>query len=263
MAVTVNTLKEIKQAGDKFTCLTSYDATFAQLVSSAGVEVILIGDSLGMVLQGNDSTLPVTVEDMAYHTQCVANGNQGALLMADMPFMSYATPEQAMETAAVLMQSGAHMVKLEGGDWLVETTRLLSERGIPTCLHLGLTPQTVNKMGGYKVQGRQDQQADKMVTDAVALAEAGADIILLECVPCDLAEKITQAVDIPVIGIGAGNKTDGQVLVIHDMLGATTGHRPKFVKNFLEGNNSIQAAIENYIQDVKSGAFPSEEHTFK
>lgn len=263
MAVTVNTLKEIKQSGEKFTCLTSYDATFAQLVSSAGVEVILIGDSLGMVLQGNDSTLPVTIEDMAYHTQCVANGNQGALLMADMPFMSYATPEQAMESAAVLMQSGAHMVKLEGGDWLVETTRLLSERGIPTCLHLGLTPQTVNKMGGYKVQGRQDHQADKMVTDAVALAKAGADLILLECVPCELAAKITQAVDIPVIGIGAGNETDGQVLVIHDMLGATTGHRPKFVKNFLEGNSSIQAAIENYIQDVKSGAFPSEEHTFK
>jgi 3-methyl-2-oxobutanoate hydroxymethyltransferase len=263
MAVTVNTLKEMKQSGEKFTCLTSYDATFAQLVSSAGVEVILIGDSLGMVLQGNDSTLPVTIEDMAYHTQCVANGNQGALLMADMPFMSYATPEQAMETAAVLMQSGAHMVKLEGGDWLVETTRLLSERGIPTCLHLGLTPQTVNKMGGYKVQGRQDHQADKMITDAVALAEAGADVILLECVPCDLANKITEAVDIPVIGIGAGNKTDGQVLVIHDMLGATTGHRPKFVKNFLEGSNSIQAAIETYIKDVKSGAFPSEEHTFK
>lgn len=263
MAVTVNTLKEMKQAGEKFTCLTSYDATFAQLVSSAGVEVILIGDSLGMVLQGNDSTLPVTVEDMAYHTQCVANGNQGALLMADMPFMSYATPEQAMENAAILMQSGAHLVKLEGGDWLVETTRLLSERGIPTCLHLGLTPQTVNKMGGYKVQGRQDQQAEKMITDAVALAEAGADIILLECVPNELANKITEAVDIPVIGIGAGNGTDGQVLVIHDMLGATTGHRPKFVKNFLEGNNSIQAAIENYITDVKSGAFPSEEHTFK
>ncbi|GLQ33665.1 3-methyl-2-oxobutanoate hydroxymethyltransferase [Litoribrevibacter albus] len=263
MAVTVNTLKEMKQSGEKFTCLTSYDATFAQLVSSAGVEVILIGDSLGMVLQGNDSTLPVTIEDMAYHTQCVANGNQGALLMADMPFMSYATPEQAMETAAVLMQSGAHMVKLEGGDWLVETTRLLSERGIPTCLHLGLTPQTVNKMGGYKVQGRQDQQADKMITDAVALAEAGADIILLECVPYELADKITKAVDVPVIGIGAGNQTDGQVLVIHDMLGATTGHRPKFVKNFLEGNTSIQAAIENYITDVKSGAFPSEEHTFK
>ena len=263
MAVTVNTLKEMKQAGEKFTCLTSYDATFAQLVSSAGVEVILIGDSLGMVLQGNDSTLPVTVEDMAYHTQCVANGNQGALLMADMPFMSYATPEQAMENAAILMQSGAHLVKLEGGDWLVETTRLLSERGIPTCLHLGLTPQTVNKMGGYKVQGRQDQQAEKMITDAVALAEAGADIILLECVPNELANKITEAVDVPVIGIGAGNGTDGQVLVIHDMLGATTGHRPKFVKNFLEGNNSIQAAIENYIADVKSGAFPSEEHTFK
>jgi len=263
MAVTVNTLKEMKQAGEKFTCLTSYDATFAQLVSSAGVEVILIGDSLGMVLQGNDSTLPVTVEDMAYHTQCVANGNQGALLMADMPFMSYATPEQAMENAAILMQSGAHLVKLEGGDWLVETTRLLSERGIPTCLHLGLTPQTVNKMGGYKVQGRQDQQAEKMITDAVALAEAGADIILLECVPNELANKITEAVDVPVIGIGAGNGTDGQVLVIHDMLGATTGHRPKFVKNFLEGNNSIQAAIENYITDVKSGAFPSEEHTFK
>jgi 3-methyl-2-oxobutanoate hydroxymethyltransferase len=263
MAVTVNTLKEMKQSGEKFTCLTSYDATFAQLVSSAGVEVILIGDSLGMVLQGNDSTLPVTVEDMAYHTQCVANGNQGALLMADMPFMSYATPEQAMENAAILMQSGAHLVKLEGGDWLEETTRLLSERGIPTCLHLGLTPQTVNKMGGYKVQGRQDQQAEKMISDAIKLADAGADLILLECVPSDLANKITAAVDVPVIGIGAGNQTDGQVLVIHDMLGATTGHRPKFVKNFLEGAGTIQSAIAQYITDVKSGDFPSEEHTFK
>ncbi|GAA3927516.1 3-methyl-2-oxobutanoate hydroxymethyltransferase [Litoribacillus peritrichatus] len=263
MAVTVNTLKEMKQSGEKFTCLTSYDATFAQVVSSTGVEVILIGDSLGMVLQGNDSTLPVTLEDMTYHTQCVSNGNQGALLMADMPFMSYATPAQAMESAAALMQSGAHMVKLEGGDWLCETIRLLSERGIPTCAHLGLTPQTVNKMGGYKVQGRLDDQANKMVSDAIALAIAGADVILLECVPAHLAEKITQSVDIPVIGIGAGNKTDGQVLVIHDMLGVTSGHRPKFVKNFLEGNSSISAAIENYITDVKSGAFPSEEHTFK
>lgn len=263
MAVTVNTLKEMKQSGEKFTCLTSYDATFAQVVSSTGVEVILIGDSLGMVLQGNDSTLPVTLEDMTYHTQCVSNGNQGALLMADMPFMSYATPAQAMESAAALMQSGAHMVKLEGGDWLCETIRLLSERGIPTCAHLGLTPQTVNKMGGYKVQGRLDDQANKMVSDAIALAIAGADVILLECVPAHLAEKITQSVDIPVIGIGAGNKTDGQVLVIHDMLGVTSGHRPKFVKNFLEGNGSISAAIENYITDVKSGAFPSEEHTFK
>jgi 3-methyl-2-oxobutanoate hydroxymethyltransferase len=216
-----------------------------------------------MVLQGNDSTLPVTVEDMAYHTQCVANGNQGALLMADMPFMSYATPEQAMENAAILMQSGAHLVKLEGGDWLEETTRLLSERGIPTCLHLGLTPQTVNKMGGYKVQGRQDQQAEKMISDAIKLADAGADLILLECVPSDLANKITAAVDVPVIGIGAGNQTDGQVLVIHDMLGATTGHRPKFVKNFLEGAGTIQSAIAQYITDVKSGDFPSEEHTFK
>ena len=263
MAVTVNTLKEMKQSGEKFTCLTSYDSTFAQLVSSAGVEVILVGDSLGMVLQGNDSTLPVTVEDMAYHTQCVANGNQGALIMADMPFMSYATPEQAMENAAILMQSGAHLVKLEGGDCLEETTRLLSERGIPTCLHLGLTPQTVNKMGGYKVQGRQDQPAEKMISDAIKLADAGADLILLECVPSDLANKITAAVDVPVIGIGAGNQTDGQVLVIHDMLGATTGHRPKFVKNFLEGAGTIQSAIAQYITDVKSGDFPSEEHTFK
>ncbi len=263
MAVTINTLKEMKQSGEKFTCLTSYDASFAQLVSCAGVEVILIGDSLGMVLQGNDSTLPVSIEDMAYHTKCVSNGNQGALLMADMPFMSYSTPEQAMDTAACLMQSGAHIVKLEGGSWLAETTRLLSERGIPTCIHLGLTPQTVNKMGGYKVQGRQDEQANNMVDDAINLANAGADIILLECVPASLAEKISSSVDIPVIGIGAGNKTDGQVLVLHDMLGVTSGHRPKFVKNFLEGSNSVTSAIESYIKDVKSGEFPSEEHTFK
>lgn len=263
MAVTINTLRDYKQRGEAFAVLTSYDATFAHAVSEAGVDVILIGDSLGMVLQGHDSTLPVTVEDMEYHTRSVARGNQGALIMADMPFMSYGTPEMAMENAARLMRAGAHMVKLEGTDWMAETISALSDRGIPVCAHLGLTPQFVNKFGGYKVQGREEKQAELMIEHASQLVEAGADVILLECVPAPLAARITQAVRVPVIGIGAGADTDGQVLVVHDMLGLTPGRRPKFVKNFLAEGGSIQGALEAYVAAVRQREFPGEEHTFQ
>ncbi|GAA0703380.1 3-methyl-2-oxobutanoate hydroxymethyltransferase [Marinobacterium maritimum] len=261
--ITLHTLSARKQAGEKFAVLTAYDATFAHLVSSAGIEMILVGDSLGMVLQGQDSTLPVTVEEMAYHTASVARGNQGAMIMADLPFMSYATPEQAMDSAAVLMQAGAQIVKLEGGDWLCESVSLLAERGVPVCAHLGLTPQAVNKLGGYRVQGRDKQSALKMLEDAKRLEEAGASMLLLECVPSLLADEITRNVDIPVIGIGAGHHTDAQVLVMHDMLGITPGRTPKFVKNFMPEAESIQDAFRLYGEQVRNGQFPAEEHGFE
>ncbi len=263
MAVTINTLREYKQKGEAFAALPSYDATFAQVVSEAGVDIILIGDSLGMVLQGNDSTLPVTMDQMIYHTSCVAKGNKGALIMADMPFMSYGTTEAALENAAELMRAGAHMVKLEGTDWMTDTIAALSERGVPVCAHLGLTPQFVNKFGGYKVQGRDEHAAEMMIEHACELEAAGADVILLECVPAVLAARITQAVKAPVIGIGAGADTDGQVLVLHDMLGISTGVKPRFVKNFLAGTDSVSAAVEAYVKAVRERSFPAEEHTFK
>ncbi|MBA4500786.1 3-methyl-2-oxobutanoate hydroxymethyltransferase [Marinobacterium marinum] len=260
--ITLHTLNARKQAGEKFAVLTAYDATFSHLVSSAGIEMILVGDSLGMVLQGQDSTLPVTVEEMVYHTACVARGNQGAMIMADLPFMSYATPEQAMDSAAALMQAGAQIVKLEGGDWLCDSVSLLAERGVPVCAHLGLTPQAVNKLGGYRVQGRDEHSALKMLEDAKRLEQAGASMLLLECVPSLLAQEITRNVDIPVIGIGAGQHTDAQVLVMHDMLGITTGRVPKFVKNFMPEANSIQDAFRLYGEQVRNGQFPAEEHGF-
>jgi len=260
--VTLHTLTACKQEKRKFAVLTAYDACFAKLVSEAGVEVILVGDSLGMVLQGNDSTLPVTLEEMAYHTSSVARGNAGAMVMADLPFMSYATPEQAMDSAAALMQAGAHIVKLEGGAWLAETISLLADRGVPVCAHLGLTPQAVNKLGGYKVQGRDEASAEQMIADAVNLEEAGASLILLECVPSDLARRITEACNVPVIGIGAGADTDAQVLVLHDILGITAGRTPKFVKNYMVGADSIQDAVKRFADEVKSGEFPSPEYSF-
>ena len=263
MAVTINTLRDYKQRGEAFSALTSYDATFAHLVSEAGVDVILIGDSLGMVLQGHDSTLPVTMDQMVYHVSCVAKGNRGSLVMADMPFMSYGTTEAALENAAELMRAGAHMVKLEGTDWMRDTIQALSERGIPICAHLGLTPQFVNKFGGYKVQGRDDKAAELMIEHACELEAAGADVILLECVPAPLAARITKAVKAPVIGIGAGADTDGQVLVVHDMLGLTTGRKPRFVKDFLAENGSVAKALAAYAKAVRERTFPAEEHTFK
>jgi len=261
--ITLHTLTARKQAGEKFAVLTAYDATFAHLVSSAGIEMILVGDSLGMVLQGQTSTLPVTVDEMAYHTASVARGNQGAMIMSDLPFMSYSTPEQAMDNSARLMQAGAHIVKLEGGDWLCDSVRMLAERGVPVCPHLGLTPQAVNKLGGYRVQGRDRQSALKMIEDAKKLEDAGASMLLLECVPTLLAEEITRNVEIPVIGIGAGHHTDAQVLVMHDMLGITPGRRPKFVKDFMAEAESIEQAFRLYGDQVRAGTFPGPEHGFE
>ena len=263
MAVTIQTLQERKANQEKFSCLTAYDATFASLLSARGIDLILVGDSLGMVLQGKESTVPVSMDDMVYHTECVARGKPQSLIMADMPFMSYATNETSMANAARLMQAGAHMVTLEGTDWMADTIHRLSERGIPVCAHLGLTPQFVNKLGGYRVQGRDSEAADRMVAHARMLVDAGADIVLLECVPSPLAERITREVSVPVIGIGAGPDTDGQVLVLHDMLGITQGHRPRFVKDFLADTGSVPAAIEAYDQAVKSGHFPTKEHSFR
>jgi 3-methyl-2-oxobutanoate hydroxymethyltransferase len=261
--VTLTTLQELKLKGEKIAMLTAYDATFAQAACQAGVDVLLVGDSLGMVLQGHDSTLPVSMADMAYHTAAVKRGNQGALIISDLPFMAYANLEQTFANSAALMQAGAHMVKLEGAAWLAEPIRLLAERGVPVCAHLGLTPQAVNILGGYKVQGRQEAQARQLRADAMALEQAGAAMLLLECVPSELAAEITQSVKIPVIGIGAGSATDGQVLVLHDMLGLSlTGRAPKFVKNFMEGQNSIQAALTAYVSAVKDVTFPAAEHGF-
>ena len=261
--VTLTTLQSLKQSGEKIAMLTCYDATVAQTACQAGVDVLLVGDSLGMVLQGHDSTLPVTVADIAYHTASFKRGNHGDLILADLPFMAYATLEQALNNSAALMQAGAHMVKLEGAAWLAEPIRQLAERGVPVCAHLGLTPQAVNILGGYKVQGRQEAQARQMRADAMALEQAGAAMLLLECVPSELAAEISQAVKIPVIGIGAGVATDGQVLVLHDMLGLSlSGRTPKFVKNFMAGQTSIHAALSAYVSEVKAVTVPGIEHGF-
>jgi len=262
MRVTTLSLKSLKEKNQKFSCLTAYDATFAKHASDAGIDVLLVGDSLGMVLQGRDSTLPVSLSDMIYHTQCVSRGCERSLIMADMPFNTLNSVEQTLDNAAQLMQAGAHLVKLEGDIWLAPFITALSQRGIPVCAHLGLTPQSVNKLGGYKVQGKEDSTANHMIVTAVALEEAGADLILLECVPSSLAEIITKEVSVPVIGIGAGNVTDGQVLVMHDMLGLNTGHQPKFVKNFMAEASSIPDAFKRYDEAVKSAAFPSAEFSF-
>lgn len=259
--VTISTLAAIKAAGEKFAMITAYDATFARLVSEAGSETILVGDSLGMVLQGHDTTIPVTIDDMAYHTACVARARPHSLIVADMPFMTYQTPEDAMINGGKLMQAGAQMVKLEGGVWLSDTISHLVERGIPVCAHLGLTPQSVNVFGGYRVQGRTPKEAKSILADAVEIQDAGASVVLLECVPAHLATDITNKLDIPVIGIGAGAGTDGQVLVLHDMLGLST-HTPKFVQNFMTGQTTVQDALAAFVQAVKDGEYPREEHSY-
>lgn len=262
MTVSITTLQGYKRQQQRFAVCTAYDATFAHEASTAGVEVLLVGDSLGMVLQGHDSTLPVTIDDMAYHTACVRRGNQGSLIMTDMPFLSYGTLEEGLANARRLMQAGAHMLKLEGGRWLSDLIARLAEQGVPVCAHLGLTPQSVNKLGGFKVQGKQLDQAEQILGDALHLEACGADMLLLECVPTALADRVTQAVKIPVIGIGAGPGTDAQVLVLHDLLGLGRGKRPRFVKNFLQGASGIREALESYVAAVKSGSFPAEEHGF-
>ncbi|OAN16611.1 3-methyl-2-oxobutanoate hydroxymethyltransferase [Photobacterium jeanii] len=261
--ITINDLMKWKQEGRKFASVTAYDASFAQLFEQQEMPVMLVGDSLGMVLQGKPDTLPVSVADIAYHTRCVRAGSPNALLMADMPFMSYSTPEQACESAAELMRAGANMVKLEGGAWLAETVSKLTERAVPVCAHLGLTPQSVNIFGGYKVQGRDSDHAEQMVKDAILLKNAGAQIILLECVPASLAERITNAVEVPVIGIGAGNATDGQILVMHDMFGISANYIPRFSKNYLAETGEMRAAVTKYIEEVAAGTFPGSEHTFE
>jgi 3-methyl-2-oxobutanoate hydroxymethyltransferase len=260
--VTTSTLLEMKVQGQKITMLTAYDASFAKLFDEQGVDILLIGDSLGMVLQGHDDTLPVTIEDIAYHTRAVRKGTQRAFVVADMPFMSYASAEQTYANAAKLMSSGASMVKLEGGSWLAETITGLNQRGVPVCGHLGLTPQSVHVFGGFKVQGRNELQAEQMLEQAQQLAKAGIQLLVLECVPSSLAQKISNAVNVPVIGIGAGAKTDGQVLVMHDMFGISANYMPKFSKNYLLESGDIRKAVTNFIDEVRSGAFPSEQHSF-
>ncbi len=261
-AVTITSLMALRTAGEKITMLTCYDASFAALMDRCGVEILLIGDSLGMVCQGHTSTLPVTMSDMIYHTASVARGNQTAFIAADMPFGSYATPEAAFNNAVRLLQAGAQMVKLEGGAWLAETVRFLTERAIPVFAHIGLTPQSVHQFGGYKVQGKTSAAAEQLKADALTLQAAGAAALLLEAIPATLAKEVTELVAIPTIGIGAGPDCSGQVLVMHDLLGVFPGRKARFVKNFMEGQTSIDAAVRAYIAAVKDKSFPAAEHCF-
>ena len=254
-------LLAMKQRGEKITCLTAYDASFGALIDAAGIEVILVGDSLGMVIQGHSTTLPVKINDMIYHTRCVTETCKHALVVSDLPFMTYATLELAAQNAALLIQNGgAKMVKLEGAK--VEIIEFLVAQGISVCGHLGLLPQFIHQLGGYKVQGKKAEAAEKLLADALTIQNAGATMLILECVPADLAQQITKCLTIPVIGIGAGNFCDGQVLVIYDMLGISTGKRPRFSKNFLNDTNSIASALKNYAYAVKKGDFPAIEHSF-
>ena len=261
--ITVSTLNKMKQAGEKIAMLTCYEASFASLMSDAGVDMLLVGDSLGMTVQGHDSTLPVTLADMVYHTRAVARGNKNAMIVTDLSFGSFQqNKEQAFAAAVELMQAGAHMVKLEGGVWMAETTEFLQMRGIPVCAHIGLTPQSVNAFGGYKVQGKGDVAAQALLADAQAHADAGAALVLMECVPAALAAEVTRSISCPTIGIGAGVDCDGQVLVMHDMLGVFPGKTARFVRNFMQGQDSIQAAVSTYVEAVKKSEFPAAEHQF-
>ena len=261
--VTISTLLKMKSIGEKFACLTAYDFTFANLVSTSGVEVILVGDSLGNVCQGKSSTVPVTMDDMCYHARCVSQQPLDAMIMVDLPFATYGDEKQALENAARLMQVGAEIVKLEGELWLAPIIKRLREQGIPACAHLGLTPQSVHVLGGYKVQGREEARAQQMLEAAIELEKAGAAVLLLECVPSALAKQITEALTIPVIGIGAGVDVDGQILVVYDMLNIPDGRKPKFVKNFMAEADSPQSAITNFVAEVKNKVFPAQEHGFE
>ena len=263
MRVTIPQLQERARSGEKLVMLTAYDASFAQIAEAAGVEILLIGDSLGMVIQGHDSTLAVTLEQTEYHVRCVARGSSKALVLADLPFGSFQeSPAQAFASSARLMAAGAGMVKLEGGAPMVETTRFLVERGVPVCAHIGLTPQSVHTLGGYRVQGRQEDAADRLVADAKALEAAGAAIVLMEAMPAAVAKRVTDALTVPTIGIGAGPDVSGQVLVVYDMLDIYPGRKARFVKNFMEGAPSVKAAIEAYVKAVKAKTFPAAEHSF-
>lgn len=261
--VTVSTLRTMKQAGEKIACLTVYDASFTKRLEEAGVEVLLVGDSLGMVIQGRDSTQRVQLEDMTYHTRCVARVRSRALLVVDLPLLTYSTPAQALDSAAQLVRAGgAQVLKLEGGRHRLEVVRVLSKEGIPVCAHLGLLPQSVHRIGGYRVQGRDAASARVLREDALALQEAGAMMLVLECVPAALAAEITRSLAIPVIGIGAGPDCDGQVLVLYDALGITPGDRPRFTHDFLRGAESLTGALGDFVRAVKAGTFPGPEHCY-
>lgn len=261
---TVPALAQAKRDGRRMSMLTCYDASFARVIDEAGIDLVLVGDSLGMVVQGHASTLPVTVADIGYHVACVSRGLAKALLVADMPFQSDATPERALNAATALLQAGAVMVKLEGAGVKLDVIRFLVEREIPVCAHLGLTPQSVHRLGGYRVQGRDDDAASQIRTDARAVQSAGASMLVLECVPSGLAQAITEDLEIPTIGIGAGPHCDGQVLVLHDLLGLNSGHRrPKFVKDFLLEGGSVRGAMEAFASAVRDGAFPDAAHSYE
>jgi 3-methyl-2-oxobutanoate hydroxymethyltransferase len=260
--ITISKLLAMRAEGEKITMLTAYDSTMSALLNRSGVETILIGDSLGNVIQGHSSTTPVTVEQVAYHTECVARANTHAFIIADLPFASYGDPVQALDSAAVLMRAGADMVKLEGGDWQIDIIQYLVERSVPVCAHLGLLPQSVHILGGYKVQGKSKDAASLMLEQAIACEQAGAQMIVLEAIPSSLGKLITESLSIPTIGIGAGVNCSGQVLVLQDMLGISPGKPPKFVKNFMDGHTSIEAAVKAYVREVKSGKFPGPEHGF-
>jgi 3-methyl-2-oxobutanoate hydroxymethyltransferase len=261
--VNVATLGRMKAEGEKIACLTCYDASYAALVDEAGVDVVLVGDSLGMVIQGHDTTVPVTLEHVIYHCRAAARGLYRPFLIADMPFMTYTSREQALQNAVRLMQEGgAKMVKLEGGESQVEIVRFLAGHDIAVCAHLGLRPQSVHKTGGFRVQGREEAAAEQMKRDARSLQDAGADVVLLECIPSDLGAEITRELHVPVIGIGAGPDTDGQILVLYDILDVTPGRKPRFVQNFMQGHDSPLAAIRSYVEAVKTRAYPAAEHCF-
>ena len=260
--ITVPKLHTMREAGEKIAMLTCYDASFASLLDRSGVDVLLIGDSLGNVVQGQTTTLPVTLADIAYHTACVARAQPRALIMADLPFGTFGTPAEAFASSVQAMRAGAQMVKIEGGEWLAETVRFLVERSVPVCAHVGLTPQSVHAFGGFKVQGKTDEGANQLLRDALALQDAGAQMVLMEAVPTAVGANITQALRVPTIGIGAGVDCSGQVLVLHDMLGIFPGKPARFVKDFMAGAPSIGAAIEAYVKAVKDSAFPGPEHVF-
>lgn len=255
--ITAGALRDMKKAGEKIVCLTAYDASFAAILEAAGVEIILVGDSLGNVVQGRSTTVPVTVDHMVYHTACVSRGCDRALLVADMPFLSFSTPATALDTARRLMgEGGAHMVKLEGGDAVLEAVRAMSRHGVPVMGHLGLLPQSIHQLGGYRMQGKKRAEAEALRRDAKALEDAGARVLVLECVPDDLARTVSEDLEIPTIGIGAGPGCDGQVLVLYDMLGITPGKKPRFVKDFMAGAGSVPDAVSAFVQAVKAGRFP-------
>jgi 3-methyl-2-oxobutanoate hydroxymethyltransferase len=263
MRTTLTKLQTMHSKGEKIAVLTCYDASFATLLEAQGVDILLVGDSLGMVLQGHETTLPVTLDEMAYHTACVARGSKQAFIVSDMPFGTFqVSPEKTFEHAEQLMVAGAHMVKLEGGAPMVETVRFLTERGIPVCGHIGLTPQSVHQLGGYRVQGKESAAAQKILEDAMALEQAGAGMMLLESIPALLAAEITAALSIPTIGIGAGAACSGQVLVLYDMLDVYPGKKARFVKNYMQGAGSIVEAVARYVREVKDGSFPAQEHSF-